>query len=101
MDKPKVHCANCFHCKVFIQRAARGEMAERRVRCAAGRWQTKSGKERTYCHHTVLSRVMASCPDYDSMGEHDRDEFLKDLIDNLPIEREMVDVSEMAVGAEA
>ena len=96
-----IHCANCLHCKVYLERADRGEKAERRVRCAAGHWQTASGKERTYCYHTVLSRRMASCPDYESMGEHDCAEFLKSLRDSLPGERDMVAVSAPAVGANA
>ncbi|MCZ7600348.1 MAG: hypothetical protein M5U09_25135 [Gammaproteobacteria bacterium] len=96
-----IPCANCLHCKVFLERADRGAKAERRVRCAANHWQTASGKQRTFCYHTVLSRRMASCPDYDSMGERDRDQFLKNLKDNLPVERDMVDVSALAVGANA
>jgi len=96
-----IYCANCLHCKVYLERADRGSQAERRVRCAMGNWQTPSGKERTYCYHTVLSRRMALCPDYDSMGERDRDEFLKNLRDNLPVEREVVDTSALAVGANA
>ena len=96
-----IHCANCLHCKVYLERADRGAKAEKRVRCAMGNWQTLSNKERTYCYHTVLSRRMATCPDYDSMGEHDRDEFLKDLRDNLPVEREVVISDRAAVGASA
>ncbi|MBZ0272986.1 hypothetical protein K8I61_13185 [bacterium] len=96
-----IHCANCLHCKVYLERAERGANAERRVRCAVGNWQTPSNKERTYCYHTVLKRRMVSCPDYNSMGERDRDEFLKDLRDNLPVERDVVDVSALAVGANA
>lgn len=96
-----IPCANCLHCKVYLERADRGSKAERRVRCAMGNWQTPSGKERTFCYHTVLSRRVVSCPNYDSMGERDRDKFLKDLRDNLPVERDMVDVSAFAVGAHA
>ena len=98
---PMIHCANCLHCKVFLERAERGAKAERRVRCAVGNWQTPSGKERTYCYHTVINRRVVACPDYDSMGERDRDEFLKNLRDNLPVEREIVDTSALAVGANA
>ena len=101
MNAKNVYCANCLHCKVYLERAERGSKAERRVRCAVGNWQTPSGKERTYCYHTVLSRRMVACPDYDSMGERDRDEFLKDLRDHLPVEREIVDVSALATGAHA
>ncbi len=96
-----IHCANCLHCKVFLERAERGVKAERRVRCAVGNWQTPSGKERTYCYHTVISRRVVACRDYDSMGERDRDEFLKNLRDNLPVEREIVDTGALAVGANA
>jgi len=95
-----IPCANCLHCKVYLERADRGPKVERRVKCAMGNWQTPSGKERTYCYHTVLGRRMVSCPDYDSMGEHDRDEFLKSLRDNLPVEREFV-ILDRAVGANA
>ncbi len=98
---PPIHCANCLHCKVYLERADRGSQAERRVRCAMGNWQTPSGKERTFCYHTVLSRRMASCPNYDSMGERDLHQFLKNLKDSLPVERDMVDVSAFAVGATA
>ena len=96
-----IYCANCLHCKVFLEIADRGHKAERRVKCAMGNWQSPSGKERTFCYHTVLSRRMVSCPDYDSMGERDLRQFLKNLKDNLPVERDMVDVSDMAVGANA
>ena len=96
-----IHCANCLHCKVYLERADRGPKAERRVKCAMGNWQTPSGKDRTFSHHTVLNRRMASCPDYDSMGERDRDEFLKNLRDNLPVEREVVVTNRVAVGAGA
>jgi len=96
-----IHCANCLHCKVFLERAERGTKAEHRVRCAAMHWHTSSGKERTFCYHTVLNRRVVACPDYDSMGERDRDEFLKDLRDNLPVERDMVDMGALAVGAHA
>jgi hypothetical protein len=96
-----IHCANCLHCKVYLERADRGLKAERRVKCAMGNWQTPSGKERTYSFHTVLSRRMALCPNYDSMGERDLRQFLKSLKDNLPVERDMVDVSDLAVGANA
>ena len=96
-----IPCANCLHCKVYLERADRGPKAERRVKCAMGNWQTPSGKERTFSYHTVLNRRMASCPNYDSMGERDRDAFLKDLRDNLPVERDMVDTSTLAVGAHA
>ena len=95
-----IHCANCLHCKVYLERADRGSQAERRVRCAMGNWQTPSGKERTYCYHTVLSRRMASCPDYESMGEHDCAEFLKSLRDSLPVERDVV-ILNQTVGANA
>ena len=101
MNAKNVICANCLHCKVYLERADRGTKSEKRVRCAMGNWQTPSNKERTYCYHTVLCRRMASCPDYDSMGEHDRDEFLKDLRDNLPVDREIFLADQSAVGAGA
>ena len=80
-------CANCLHCKEFMQVSNLTGTREKRVRCAAGQWATAAGKEKTYALYTVLSRRVEQCAHYESMGEEDRDEFLADLSRTLPVER--------------
>lgn len=90
MSRPKstdIYCANCLHCKVFTHISERKGTRERRVRCKAGEWITSAGNEKTYSLHTVLSRRKAECAQYDSMGEGDLRDFIKDLEATLPAER--------------
>ena len=85
----QIHCANCAHCVVFLSRQ-KGDRRERRVRCRKDRWSHSS-----YMFHTVLARTVPTvlCHDYDSMGEEDKAEFLAELRQTLPVEREIWMVS--------
>ncbi len=97
MSRPKsthIYCANCLNCKVATHTCPRNGTRERRVRCAAGQWVTSAGNEKTYSLHTVLSRRKVRCAHYDSMGESDLREFIKDLEANLPAERIIVPPSQ-------
>ena len=103
MSRPKstdIYCANCLHCKEFTHISERNGARERRVRCAAGQWVTSAGNEKNYSLHTVLSRRKSECAHYDSMGEDDLREFIKDLEGNLPVERIIVMPNEPASGRE-
>ena len=103
MSRPKstdIYCANCLHCKVFTHVSEGNGARERRVRCAAGQWVTSAGNEKNYSLHTVLSRRKDKCAQYDSMGEEDLREFIKDLEENLPVERIIVTPNEPASGRE-
>ncbi len=82
-----IPCANCLHCKEFFEVSELTGSRERRVRCAAGQWTTRAGRRKTYPLYTVLSRRMATCDRYDSMGDDDLQEFLDTLKATLPVER--------------
>lgn len=82
-----IHCANCRNCLAFTDR--RNGANRRRVRCSKGHWAKPLGEAKNYNLYTILRRTVRQCDDYDSMGEHDRDEFLADLEINLGDEAEL------------
>jgi hypothetical protein len=79
----KIYCANCIHCKLIPAWTEQGD--ERyflRVRCAAGKWRKKLGKEKLYKYCTITRRYLDACDSYEEMG--DTKEFLKELKKTLP-----------------
>lgn len=76
-------CSNCAHCKVikvfdrFRAGQLRVQKTERRIVCEQGHWGGRTFKLR-FAHR----RTMAACPDYASMGEDDRLEFVETLAGN-------------------
>ena len=87
MPGRKIRCANCLHCKMTWMASALTGTRERRVRCAAGKWAPPAGREKTYALHTATARGMYACGAFSSMGEDDEREFLRDLREDLPVER--------------
>jgi hypothetical protein len=87
MGSPKIHCANCLRCKVFVHASDLTGAREQRVKCKARLWRTPAGWEKTFALHTVLNRQRDQCTRYDSMGEDDLKEYLADLRATLPVER--------------
>ncbi len=82
----KIYCANCLHCKAF-NRLVAGKK-QRRVKCKKGHWGTDGeGNTKTYKHNMVLNRKMLHCGDYESMGEHDKESFFKNLRKTITSER--------------
>lgn len=83
-----IHCANCAHCRSQRQEVWRDKrseyVGELRVWCAKGHWPRES-----CCWHTVISRTMIRCADFDPMGDDPKDEkeFLADLHRSLPHKR--------------
>ncbi|HPQ72217.1 MAG TPA: hypothetical protein PKW95_24055 [bacterium] len=82
-----LYCANCLHCKEFTYTSSLTGARERRVRCAAGKWATAAGKEKSYSLHTVLARRKPHCDRYESMGESDLGDYIATLRETLPAER--------------
>jgi hypothetical protein len=86
----KIYCANCIHCKLIpAKQGAPGDsrgpgLGDRyvlRIRCAAGKWKKKLGKEKLYKYCTITRRYQDSCDAYDAMG--DTREFIRELRKSL------------------
>ncbi|MDR1466277.1 MAG: hypothetical protein LBI40_01475 [Treponema sp.] len=69
----KIYCANCFHCKLL----PKIECDTLRIRCTAGKWKKKLGKEKVYKFCTITRRFNDMCEDYEDMGEST--EFIREL----------------------
>ncbi len=83
----KLHCANCANCKRFLMPDPRIKIrGEIRIKCAKGNWGTFGSGSRMFS--SLPLRIVDHCPDYDSMGENDKAEFLEDLFSALPTERQ-------------
>jgi hypothetical protein len=78
----KIYCANCIHCKLIPDRPEGDERYYLRVRCAAGKWRKKLGKEKLYKYCTITRRYLDACDSYEEMG--DTKEFLRELKKTLP-----------------
>jgi hypothetical protein len=78
----KIYCANCANCKVVRVPAGDGSQYQLRVRCAAGKWKTKSGEEKLHKYFTLTRRSLLSCDSYLSMG--DTRGYLRQLRSLLP-----------------
>jgi hypothetical protein len=73
----KIYCANCIHCKVIPASSNKTGQYVLRVRCAAGKWKKKLGKEKLYRYCTITRRYLDSCASYEEMG--DTRDFIKNL----------------------
>lgn len=87
LDKDKVFCANCTHCKLVRISSGNGSQYYLRVRCDAGQWKKKLGDEKIYKYFTVARRVLDDCEFYEPMG--DARDYLKELKRSLPIKDEV------------
>jgi ribosomal protein L28 len=83
----RIFCANCIHCKVVPSSSGNGKQYTLRVKCSAGLWKKKLGEEKIHKYFTVARRSLASCPEYEGMG--DEQEFIKELKKTLPINDEV------------
>ena len=89
-DAPEIRCANCLHCKCFKDFSRSGRYILK-VRCARSLW--RRGKDQrlvvSYDLHTLMNRQVPVCPEYESVSEdeHDRERYLCDLEEDLPLER--------------
>ncbi len=83
----KIYCANCKHCKLVKSKKDGGNQYYLRVRCTAGKWKKKLGKEKIYKYFTVARRSLSSCDAYEPMG--DPQEFMKELKKSLPVRDEV------------
>ena len=85
-----IPCADCLYCKVFkdVSRSGRYIL---KVRCAKSLW--RRGKDQrlvvSYDLHTLMNRQVPACPEYESVSEdeHDRERYLFDIEQDLPLER--------------
>lgn len=78
-----IACANCLSCKVVPHKPGERPM----IRCAADKWGWTENGPKMYPLKTVLRRRLVRCNGYDSMGEHDKADFLVSLgkqIDAMP-----------------
>jgi hypothetical protein len=82
----KIYCANCIHCKLIPAKQGRSPDSQEqgsegrhvlRIRCAAGKWKKKLGKEKLYKYCTITRRYQDSCDAYEAMG--DTREFIREL----------------------
>ncbi len=83
----KIYCANCRHCKLVKSTKDGGNQYYLRVRCTAGKWKKKLGKEKIYKYFTVARRSLSFCDAYEPMG--DPHEFMKELKKSLPVKDEV------------
>lgn len=83
----KIYCANCYHCKLSMERFDTENGYKLRVRCAAGQWTKKQGEEKLYRYSTVIRRSPDYCDHYEPMGS--LKEFLRELKKSLPVQDEI------------
>jgi hypothetical protein len=83
----KIYCANCSHCVLFKQHVGQTSSYVLRVRCSKGMWKKQSGEEKIYKYFTIVRRTVASCENYDAMG--DEKTFIRELRKSLPIKDEI------------
>jgi len=83
----KIYCANCYHCKLSMEKLPTGDEYRLRVRCDAGQWKKKQGEEKLYKYSTVIRRSPEYCDDYVPMGS--LKEFLRELKKSLPVKDEI------------
>ena len=83
----KIYCANCSHCVLFKQQVGQTSSYVLRVRCNKGMWKKQSGEEKIYKYFTIVRRTVASCENYDPMGEEKM--FIRELRKSLPIKDEI------------
>ena len=98
-----IKCADCLHAKVFREQSGNSGWFLLKVKCARGHW--KIGRKMGHCDlHRVMARRRHGCADYCTMSDSDEDrqQYLKDLADDLPTERilyepdgEAVDITEL------
>jgi hypothetical protein len=85
-----IACATCHNCRIFWKATPKCKpgQREKRVRCAAGQWQTMTGKPRDYSFFSVEARVVESCfafePEVEGSTIDDDNLFLASLHENLP-----------------
>jgi hypothetical protein len=77
----KIYCANCIHCKLIPAIPEGEKQYVLRIRCAAGKWKKKLGKEKLYKYCTITRRCLDECNAYEEMG--DTREFIRELKKNL------------------
>ncbi len=86
----EIRCADCLFCRQFKEFARSGRYILK-VRCAKGNWHRgkDSRAAATYDLHTLPARRVKKCPEYESLSENDadRDRYLAELRDSLPLER--------------
>jgi hypothetical protein len=87
----KIYCANCIHCKL-VPSPIGGGRYYLRVRCDAGKWRKKLGKEKFHKYFTVVRRHITACTCYEDMGEGR--EFIRDLKASLPTSDEIYTASQ-------
>ncbi len=83
----KIYCANCYHCKLSMEKFNESNGYKLRVRCAAGQWKKKQGEEKLYKYSTVIRRSPEYCDYYEPMGS--LREFLRELKKSLPVQDEI------------
>jgi len=99
---PLVKCADCLHCKLYLEVTTDAGRFLRKVKCVKGHWRV--GRKHGACDlHRVLAKRRHGCDDYISMSKNEKDRwrFLKHLAADLPVERilyepngEAVDITE-------
>ena len=84
---PVIKCAECLHCKMFKETNGSGRYILK-CRCAKNHW-VKRNQEDTCDLHNVSARRRDACPDYKTTSDDERDKesFIRDLEDFLPLER--------------
>lgn len=83
----KIYCANCAHCKIVRVPAGDGREYHLRIRCASGKWKTKTGDEKLHKYFTLTRRSLDECDCYSSMG--DTRGYLRQLKAILPLKDEV------------
>ncbi|MFP4067376.1 MAG: hypothetical protein ACLFS5_07715 [Spirochaetaceae bacterium] len=83
----KIYCANCYHCKLSAERISDDGEYLLRVRCDAGQWKKKQGKDKLYKYSTVIRRSPEHCEYYEPMGS--LKDFLRELKKTLPVKDEI------------
>ena len=97
-SRPLVKCADCLHAKVYREVAPDTGRFLLKVKCVKGHW--KQGRKHGACDlHRVMARRRHGCADYCTMSDSDEDrqQYLKDLADDLPTERILYEPSGEAV----
>ena len=98
-----IKCADCLHCKQYREVAPGSGRYVLKVKCAKGHWRV--GRKHGHCDlHRTMAKRKHGCDNYQTMSdsEEDRLRYLKDLANDLPLERiqyepdgEPVDITEV------
>ena len=101
--QPLIKCADCLHAKVYREVAPDTGRYLLKVKCVKGHWRV--GRKHGACDlHRIMAKRKHGCDDYQTMSdnEEDRLQYLKDLANDLPLERilyepsgEAVDITEL------